>query len=700
MIIGEETKSLLEVFKLHHGITDQGALDLKVAEATRILSHHTPDNKENTVGLALGFVQSGKTMSFTTLAALAADNNYKVIIAILGNTNLLLDQNTSRLMSDLRIDGPAARTDYRWAHLPMPSERTDIDWFLDQSNRTILITTMKNRSRIDKITKIFEASIYAKDINCLIIDDEADQASLNTKVRKGEESATYAAINRLRSSLPSHLYIQYTATPFAPLLLEPVDHLAPSFLELLTPGKNYTGGESFFIEHRAQVVRSLPDDEFEQYASKGIPDGLKESIDAFLTSSALMKCVDGVPHGASMLIHTSGFKIDHKELKDIVERYLSPLRTKAKLDSDDPAWRSVITRMNEIKENFLSNGIEPVDQDKFEKALAAVVAHAKTWAVNSDKDEQQLDWGLSPYNILVGGNKLDRGFTVKDLTISYMTRGVNNSQADTIEQRARNFGYKANYLQYCRFYAPQGVIAAFTSLTHAEADMRASLITWIDAGQPLQMWSANEGLLLPDGIKPTRPNVVNDLYQRSFTDWSWQTRPTFEPAEIAFNMTLMDSIGLTSAKVQEFGAVHLSVLRDISTDLLVEKLLVPWKTRASGGWDQPLLIRALTRLSKMGVLETMNVVYFQLKENDGSLVPRERKYHYELDCFGNLVQGSNVGTNYPGDRNLFEMNEPVLQIHRVTPTGENKETYALGLFIPKNEGTLDRQVLRGLLSEL
>ena len=56
MIIGEETKSLLEVFKLHHGITDQGALDLKVAEATRILSHHTPDNKENTVGLALGFV--------------------------------------------------------------------------------------------------------------------------------------------------------------------------------------------------------------------------------------------------------------------------------------------------------------------------------------------------------------------------------------------------------------------------------------------------------------------------------------------------------------------------------------------------------------------------------------------------------------------------------------------------------------------
>ena len=190
MIIGDETKSLLEVFKLHHGITDQSALDLKVEEATRILSHHTPDNNESTVGLALGFVQSGKTMSFTTLAALAADNNYKVIIAILGNTNLLLDQNTSRLMSDLRIDGPAARTDYRWAHLPMPSERTDIDWFLDQSNRTILITTMKNRSRIDRITKIFEASIYAKNINCLIIDDEADQASLNTKVRKGEESAT------------------------------------------------------------------------------------------------------------------------------------------------------------------------------------------------------------------------------------------------------------------------------------------------------------------------------------------------------------------------------------------------------------------------------------------------------------------------------------------------------------------------------
>ena len=699
MLIGEETKALLEVFKLHHGITDQDALDLKVNEASRILSHLVPFSKTNSVGLALGFVQSGKTMSFTTLAALAADNNYKVIIAILGNTHLLLSQNTSRLMSDLRIDGPAARTDYRWAHLPMPTEKTDIDWFLDQPNRTILITTMKNRSRIDKISKIFESSVYAKAINCLIIDDEADQASLNTKVRKGEESATYTAINRLRNCFPSHLYVQYTATPFAPLLLEPVDDLSPKFLELLTPGANYTGGEKFFIERKEQVVRVLPADEFAQFESKGIPEGLKESVDAFLTSSALMKLVDGVPRGASMLIHTSGFKIDHKELKEIVERYLSPLRTRAKLDSDDPAWRSIVSRMNHIKDDFLKNGVEPVVQDEFESALQTVIAHAKTWAVNSDKDEQQLDWGLSPYNILVGGNKLDRGFTVKDLTISYMTRGVKNSQADTIEQRARNFGYKSNYLSYCRFYAPQSVISAFTSLTHSEADMRASLLTWVDAGQPLENWSANEGLLLPDGIKPTRQNVLLDIYQRSFTDWSWQTRPTFDHSEIEANKHLIESIGLTKAPEEKFGAVHLNVLKEVPTEKIVDEFLVPWKSRASGGWDQPLLVRALRRLAKLEILETMNIVYFQLMSKDGALLPRERNYHYELDCFGGLAQGENKGTNYPGDRYLFDMSIPVLHVYRITPKGENKETYALGIFIPSHEGDLDRQILRGLYSE-
>ena len=699
MIIGEETRALMEVFKLHHGITDQAALDLKISEASNILSNLEPHSRKNKVGLALGFVQSGKTMSFTTLAALAADNDYKVVIAILGNTHLLLSQNTTRLLSDLRIDGPASRSDFKWAHLPMPSEKTDIDWFLDQPNRTILITTMKNRSRIDKISKIFEASSFAKNINCLIIDDEADQASLNTEVRKGEESKTYSAINRLRNCFPTHLYVQYTATPFAPLLLEPIDHLSPDFLELLTPGENYTGGEKFFIECKQQVIRALPSDEAAQFETKGIPSGLKEAIDSFLVGSALMRLTDNVPSGASMLIHTSGFKIDHKALKEIVERYLSPIRTRSKLDSDDPAWLSILSQLEERRADFLKHGAAPISDGEFESSLRFVISHAKTWAVNSDQDEQQLDWGLSPFNILVGGNKLDRGFTVKDLTVSYMTRAVHNSQADTIEQRARNFGYKASYMAYCRFYAPTDVIAAFTSLTHSEADMRASLLTWLDAGQPLKNWSVSEGLLLPDGIKPTRANVVLDLYQRSFTDWSWQSRPTFDSSEILFNKSLINQIGLDKAPVEQFGEVHLNILRDVPTQKVLDDLMVPWKARASGGWDQPLLIRALTRLSKLEVLATINVVFFQRGPVNGVLLPRERKYHYELDCFGNLAQGKNEGTKYPGDRYLFPMAEPVLQIHRITPTGESRETYALGIFIPSHKGDLDRQVLRGLLSE-
>ena len=78
----------------------------------------------------------------------------------------------------------------------------------------------------------------------LIVDDEADQASLNTKVRATRRAATYAAIAELRKALPNHLYVQYTATPYAPLLLEPDDHLSPDFVEMLTPARATRAAES------------------------------------------------------------------------------------------------------------------------------------------------------------------------------------------------------------------------------------------------------------------------------------------------------------------------------------------------------------------------------------------------------------------------------------------------------------------------
>ncbi len=691
---GPEVNSLLDVFRVDHKITDPKALNLKVAEVRNILDNFDPSSEAGTIGIALGHVQSGKTMSFTALAAEAADRGFNVVIAFLGNTELLLKQNTDRMLSDLRIVGPSAREDFRWAHLHMPKKTYDVNFLLDQPNRTVLITTMKNRSRIESIAAMFENSARTSQINCLIIDDEADQASLNTKVRKGEESATYKAIVRLRQCFPKHIYVQYTATAFAPLLLDRDNELSPTFLEILTPGQNYTGGDAFFVRHRDQVVEFLSDSEAEELDRPGTPQGLKDAVDTFLVGSALMRCDQSTPNSASMLIHTSGLKVDHSEVKKKVEGYLRPMRTRILAGEFDPGWQAVFERLLNFKARFEARGSVIIDNQEFLESLKFVLFHAKVWAVNSDVDEQELDWNLSPFNILIGGNKLDRGFTVRGLTISYMTRQAVQSQADTVEQRARCYGYKASYIQYCRFFAPRAVVSAFTSLVHTEADLRSSLQAWVEAGLPLELWSAAEGLLLPDGLLPTRRNVVKDLYHRPFTEWSWMRSPSLDPEDVMHNLNLLDEMGLLGAPSQKFGEVHVSIIESVQPQDILETFFFKWRGGVGAGWDKALLMRALRRLDEAHLVPTFNVAYFQRQLRDGTFAPRVRSYSEATDSFTIIPQGANEGTNYPGDRFLFSKQFPVVQVHRIKPKeGEFGETLALGIFIPVREGGVDRQIL-------
>jgi hypothetical protein len=694
MEYGNEVRSLLDVFRSTHKITDSNALDLKVSEVNSILDHFDPSNPSGTIGLALGHVQSGKTMSFTTLTAAAADRGFNVVIAFLGNTELLLSQNTDRMASDLRIEGPSARDDFRWAHLPMPKKNYDINFLLDQPNRTILITTMKNRARIDAIAQMFESSSRADQVNCLIIDDEADQASLNTKVRRGEESATYKAISRLRRCFSKHLYVQYTATAFAPLLLDRDNELSPTFLQILTPGQAYTGGEAFFVRHRDQVVDFLSDTEAEELNDAGTPQGLKRAVDSFLVSSALLRLDGRAPNNASMLIHTSGLKVDHADVKKKVEGYLRPMRTRILSGQSDAGWKPVFDRFLDLKREFERKGGQSVSEDDFYNSLVFVLSHAKVWAVNSDVDEQQLDWNLSPFNILIGGNKLDRGFTVRGLTVSYMTREAANSQADTVEQRARCYGYKSSYIQYCRFFAPRSVISAFTSLVHTEADLRSSLESWVEAGMPLELWSASEGILLPDGLKPTRRNVVKDLYHRSFTEWSWMRSPSLDSDDVSHNKSLMEALGVFDAPSRNYGEVNVHVLERVTPSQVIEVFFQNWRGGFGAGWDRPLLMRALERLDSAHLVPNFKVAYFQLKLRNGAFAPRLRSYSEVLETFTIIPQGPNEGTNYPGDRFLFDSEIPVLHIHRLKPKQESlPETLALGIFIPSREGGVDRQIL-------
>src|SRR3712207_1051849 len=128
------------------------------------------------------------------------------------------------------------------------------DWL--SRGRTVVIPLLKHAGRINSLAQVLRTVRVEAPV--LVVDDEADQASLNTEVGFASESRTYEAIAALRASVPLHLYVQFTATPYAPLLLERDDRLRPDFVEMLTPGTGYTGGREFFVDNADTVIRAIP----------------------------------------------------------------------------------------------------------------------------------------------------------------------------------------------------------------------------------------------------------------------------------------------------------------------------------------------------------------------------------------------------------------------------------------------------------
>ena len=175
------------------GITAQGAAILR-EETCDILSHCNPHNATDsteTTHLVVGYVQSGKTMSFTALTALASDNGYRVVIFLAGTKNNLLDQTSKRLEKDLINNQQDNINHYKIHSNPKPSDVDDIAGHIDSSQKPIiLIPVLKQYQHIDDLTDMvskFEFKEAMQGETVLIIDDEADQASLNSYGRKKQQ---------------------------------------------------------------------------------------------------------------------------------------------------------------------------------------------------------------------------------------------------------------------------------------------------------------------------------------------------------------------------------------------------------------------------------------------------------------------------------------------------------------------------------
>lgn len=557
VITGESFDKLYST--LSH-LNDSEKLNLKKSSIEIIENCVSPNftshNKENNTGLVIGKIQSGKTLSFTTVISLLRDNGYKIVIVISGRTKLLLGQTIDRLKDDL------VKNDRYISILTNAEDKNKKSDSIRQikrvlkrksshNSKTIIIPVLKHQNWLGGLKELFahdEVKFLLKKNSIIIIDDEADQASLNTKARRNkrfglqDESAIFASIKNLRYVLPNHSYIQYTATPQAPLLIDTAAILSPEWHVILKPGINYTGGEEFFNEFN-HIVDIIPIEgnyppNLNELTSP--PKSLEESIKEFLILSAFMggdiEGLNKYNDRATMLIHPT-WKVNADENVVAIETFFDWTQNiidslekdleKNDYSSFEKIYDKVKFRLMEIGLQYNDSEIEIVMETILDWVIDDLIIHQVTGG--KLKSGEEFPWDNNRYHILIGGQLLDRGFTVENLIMTYMPRDtVGNNQADTIEQRCRFYGYRRKYINFCRVYITNGLKQDYLDYNEHEKELheylsKHSLNEFLVNGSKMMM-SRN---LIPTNMSRISDSIISN-HLKGFQHFNPQPPYLFE----------------------------------------------------------------------------------------------------------------------------------------------------------------------------
>ena len=639
------------------------------------------DNNRRVTGLALGKVQSGKTLSYTSLIALAIDNGYRITVVLAGTKNPLLEQNYTRLYNDLEARRPNL-TPFR---NPIPQDAEVVRSVLHGGGHA-LIVVLKNRKRLEDARRVLATS-ELNGFPTLIIDDEGDEASLNTQFRRGRRSAIYESILRLRAALRVHAYVAYTATPQANLLISGIDGLSPDFGVLVEPGHGYCGGATFFGSDRDRYVRPVPLAEAEDEHVWGIPNGLRRAIATFLVGGAIRHLRESNAWH-SMLIHNSNLRADHERLQTAVRNLIGLWRESLGLSVDDPARHELISLMRAAYDDLRTTVQDPPAWEGVLEQLRDEAWLVEVWMVNS------LPLGRDPIgtpfrlknNILVGGNMLGRGVTIEGLAVTYITRRAKNeTNADTMEQRARWFGYKNDYLDVCRIFVTSQLRDDYTELLRHEDDFWEALRRNQRQRLSIQEWPRMLSLDMNMGLKPTRSNVANYRRFRG-RGWDIQNRPVEDETVAARNLQVVRTFFAQreEASPKRFGNVEHLVAEDCPTEEVISGLLANIEAEGTD-WDASYTSEYLARLLFAGVLPSMDVLF---------MVGGQTRERTKRKGRVNPMQGRTPGRDpsdprfYPGDENIHQ-GCVQLQVHVIRVGGDGLadpvETTALGLFVPTED---------------
>lgn len=648
-------------------------------------------HKNNNV-LLVGKVQSGKTSNLEMLTALAFDNGYNILVIYGGYDTSLLKQTTDRFKETFNVTGEVTYDDEGPAIFTTDDSNQilsiddEIMTDLLENNKPVIFVSMKRPAAMRKINALFKR-LDKSEFKAFIIDDEGDQASLNTaKDKIKNASATYKEIVQMKFLLDDPMYLSVTATPQANIFLNNWSALRPDSIRLIQPGKGYDGAEVYHL-YENDIVNLVAYEDHAELAEGEIPESLWGAVRYFIVASAI-KCKRAAKlkeRFSDMIIHAFREVSQHSIIYTSIESYINCLKNSFEYEDDD--MQGYLSDFERCFVKYVSDDVKAtISFDDIKPEIAKVVKKTKVILKNGIGKTTQGNEKLKWHKIYIGGDLLQRGLTFSNLITTYFTRwATGGGNMDTNLQRARWFGYRSKYIDICKIFTTSEIAQEFTNLAEIEDDL------WE------QFSDVENGTLAIDDIlirsektkqSPTSKQRVE--YEKvSFKNrWIKQRFLVTDESKIAENdvklNSLIDSVswqdttsgskvGAVTAKYAYFDA---QILKDLINVIY-------------GIFDcEPFQKKALTDLFGQ---DNIPVILMGADK-----APRKRSIYKSDFRIKALLQGADSTiaerVTYVGDSGVIINKDCVnIQIHRILPREDKmnvmaeKEQYMFAIYIPKEK---------------
>ncbi len=488
-------------------------------------------------GLVVGDVQSGKTANYLGLINMAYDYGYRIVVLLAGTTNSLREQTQKRTDSGvigaksdsigntIEFLGVGLNTSEHFA-VPFTNQVNDFKKFVQKNlnvaiadiNKPVVLVVKKVKSVLESVAERLQSELSEKGLDCrsiLIIDDEADNASITTSKDREKPTTINRLIRDIFNKFPIASYVGYTATPFANIFINPhddesyLDLFPADFIAQLHAPSTYFGGRLVFPDNdsRSKYVRLISEnepnflpvvhDKYVQYPA--MAESLKEAINCFIICNVIRTLRgQGLKH-RSMMINITRYNDTQALIWERVSEYLELLKNAIEQLSDMPLsdfcknrYCNALYRLyqddiffKDIREGIYDDGTtRPTDWTSIQgglydevKKIIVVVINSRNGQMNNvdptgkkkrfDYDDKK-DEGARV--IAIGGMVLSRGLTLEGLMTSYYSR--NAGAYDTLLQMCRWFGYRPKYTDLCRIYLTQVSIDQFDAVLTATEDLK------------------------------------------------------------------------------------------------------------------------------------------------------------------------------------------------------------------------------------